>query len=70
MVVSVRSLRLLSVLPDHGSHSGQARDDSLHLTFARLFPTDEEQFANLQVWKNLLWACREKAWSVDEHLTI
>ena len=26
----------------------------------RLFLTDDEQFANWQLWKNLLWACREK----------
>ncbi len=28
----------------------------------QLFLTDEEQFANLRVWKNLLRTCREKLW--------
>jgi hypothetical protein len=28
----------------------------------QLFLTDEEQFANLQLWKNLLWTCRDKLW--------
>ncbi len=64
MLVKRRMLRFLKMPADHRALSWANRKMILVTSrlIISLFLTDEEQLANLQVWQNLLRACREKLW--------